>query len=67
MDAAARSRMKLPKPTFAELFTPKLVTILRAGYRIRRRQGRRRQQLAKLGGSSSDGRDFRGDSITFRK
>jgi hypothetical protein len=25
------------------------------------------KQLAKLGGSSSDGRDFRGDSITFRK
>ncbi len=32
MDAAARTRMKPPAPTFAELFTPKLVTLLRAGY-----------------------------------
>ena len=32
MDAAPRSPMKSPEPTFAELFTPKLVTILRAGY-----------------------------------
>lgn len=32
MDAAARGPMKSPQPTFAELFTPKLVTLLRAGY-----------------------------------
>lgn len=32
MDAAARNRLKPPQPTFAELFTPKLVTLLRAGY-----------------------------------
>jgi SulP family sulfate permease len=32
MDAAARTRMRPPEPTFAELFTPKLVTLLRAGY-----------------------------------
>lgn len=32
MDAAARSQLKQPQPTFAELFTPKLVTLLRAGY-----------------------------------
>ena len=32
MDAAARSPLRSPPPTFAELFTPKLVTLLRAGY-----------------------------------
>ena len=32
MDAAARRPLKSPPPTFAELFTPKLVTLLRAGY-----------------------------------
>jgi SulP family sulfate permease len=32
MDAAARGPLKSPQPTFAELFTPKLVTLLRAGY-----------------------------------
>ena len=34
MHAAARSPIKPPEPTFAELFTPKLVTILRAGYTL---------------------------------
>jgi len=34
MHVAERSPIKLPGPTFAELFTPKLVTILRAGYTI---------------------------------
>jgi SulP family sulfate permease len=32
MQAAARSPLRRPEPTFAELFTPKLVTILRDGY-----------------------------------
>jgi len=32
MKAAARSPLRRPGPTFAELFTPKLVTILRDGY-----------------------------------
>lgn len=32
MQAAARSPPRRPEPTFAELFTPKLVTILRDGY-----------------------------------
>ena len=32
MEAAARHPLKRPEPTFAELFTPKLVTILRDGY-----------------------------------
>jgi SulP family sulfate permease len=32
MEAAARRPLKRPEPTFAELFTPKLVTILRDGY-----------------------------------
>jgi SulP family sulfate permease len=32
MDAAARSQLQRPKPTFSELFTPKLVTLLREGY-----------------------------------
>jgi SulP family sulfate permease len=32
MEAAARSPLRRPAPTFAELFTPKLVTILRDGY-----------------------------------
>ena len=32
MDAAARSQLRPQQPTFAELFTPKLVTLLRAGY-----------------------------------
>ncbi|MFA5899138.1 MAG: SulP family inorganic anion transporter [Hyphomicrobium sp.] len=34
MDAAARKPVKTPQPTFAELFTPKLVTLLRAGYTL---------------------------------
>ncbi len=34
MHVAARTPIKPPEPTFAELFTPKLVTILRAGYTI---------------------------------
>jgi sulfate permease, SulP family len=32
MEAAARRPLRRPEPTFAELFTPKLVTILRDGY-----------------------------------
>ena len=32
MKAAAQSRLRRPEPTFAELFTPKLVTVLRDGY-----------------------------------
>lgn len=32
MEAAARSQLRRPEPTFTELFTPKLVTILRDGY-----------------------------------
>lgn len=32
MDSAARSPVRSPQPTFAELFTPKLVTLLREGY-----------------------------------
>ena len=32
MEAAGRSPLRRPEPTFAELFTPKLVTILRDGY-----------------------------------
>jgi sulfate permease, SulP family len=32
MEAAARRPPRRPEPTFAELFTPKLVTILRDGY-----------------------------------
>ena len=34
MHVAARTPIKPPEPTFVELFTPKLVTILRAGYTI---------------------------------
>ena len=33
---AATSRLTLPEPTFAELFTPKLVTALREGYSLRK-------------------------------
>jgi SulP family sulfate permease len=32
METTARSPLRRPEPTFAELFTPKLVTILRDGY-----------------------------------
>jgi SulP family sulfate permease len=32
MEAVARRPLRRPEPTFAELFTPKLVTILRDGY-----------------------------------
>ena len=32
MDMSAKGLRRRPKPTFAELFTPKLVTILREGY-----------------------------------
>ena len=32
MDLPALGRMTRPEPTFAELFTPKLVTLLREGY-----------------------------------
>jgi sulfate permease, SulP family len=32
MDAAATATRRRPEPTFAELFTPKLVTLLRQGY-----------------------------------
>jgi SulP family sulfate permease len=32
MDASAISPLKRPEPSFAELFTPKLVTLLREGY-----------------------------------
>jgi SulP family sulfate permease len=32
MDMSARQTARRPKPTFAEMFTPKLVTILREGY-----------------------------------
>ncbi len=32
MKAAAQSPLRRPEPTFAELFTPKLVTVLRDGY-----------------------------------
>src|SRR4029078_11347991 len=32
MDTTARRPLRRPEPTFAELFTPKLVTILRDGY-----------------------------------
>ncbi len=32
MGATTRHRLKPPQPTFIELFTPKLVTLLRAGY-----------------------------------
>jgi SulP family sulfate permease len=32
MDAAATATRRRPEPTFAELFTPKLVTLLRDGY-----------------------------------
>ena len=32
MDAIARSRSSPPPPNFGELFTPKLVTVLREGY-----------------------------------
>lgn len=32
MDLSARQTARRPEPTFAELFTPKLVTILREGY-----------------------------------
>lgn len=32
MDIATRNTVRRPQPTFAELFTPKLVTILREGY-----------------------------------
>lgn len=35
MDAPPRSTLKPPAPTFRELFTPKLVTLLREGYRAR--------------------------------
>ena len=32
MDMSARQKARRPEPTFAEMFTPKLVTILREGY-----------------------------------
>ena len=35
MDASARAGRHRGEPTFAELFTPKLVTVLREGYRPR--------------------------------
>ncbi|HMN37722.1 MAG TPA: SulP family inorganic anion transporter [Hyphomicrobium sp.] len=34
MDAAVPSATQRPRPTFAELFTPKLVTLLREGYSV---------------------------------